>query len=147
MEARQEAIRIFFWNTFPATAPPQPTIPASPEARSRKPSPRENLLRERLRPSRGPRLRQIAPRVFVEAGSGALAAGDRPRAGDADGGIGISQKNSHGPLPHFHPSAVPEASTHAWSNPSPPSCPDTIPLHRIISPFESVMHGFQPDPR
>src|SRR5829696_9514113 len=34
----------FFWNTFPAAAPPQPTIPASSDARSREPSPRANLF-------------------------------------------------------------------------------------------------------
>jgi hypothetical protein len=92
--------------------------------------PSREPLRERPRPSRGPGLRQIAHRVFVEAGSGPLAAGGRRRAGDEDGGIGISQKNSHGPLPRFHPSAVPDASTHVLSNPRPPPCPDTIPLHR-----------------
>jgi hypothetical protein len=51
-------------------------------------------------------------------------------AGDEDGGIGISRKNADGPLPRFHPSAVPDASTNAWSNPRQPPCPDTLPLHR-----------------
>ena len=64
-------------------------------------------------------------------------------AGHEDGGIGISQKNSHGPLPRFHPSAVPDGSTHAWSNPWLPPCSDTRPLHRGSSrPVESVTRNW-----
>jgi hypothetical protein len=58
---------------------PHPTIPASPDARSREPSPRTAAAgtgaAETGRPSRAPRLHEIAHQLFVEAGSGALPAG------------------------------------------------------------------------
>ena len=141
--ARQGAIRIFFWNTFPAAAPRGPPF--------------------RLRPMRDPANRPLArtPAGTPPAVSRAQASPDRASgvrggrlrcacgstsvwAGEEDGGIGISPKNSHGLLPRFHPSAVSDASTHVWSDPRPPPCPDTISLHRgVISPLERLTRRLQ----
>jgi hypothetical protein len=58
--------------------------------------PSREPLRERPRPSRGPSLRQIAHRAFVEAGSSACRR-TSALAQDEDGGIGISQKTRRAP--------------------------------------------------
>ena len=57
-----------------ARSAPQPTIPASPDARSREPSPGMTAAGTR-RPSRARRLYKIAHQVVVTAVSGALPAG------------------------------------------------------------------------
>jgi hypothetical protein len=147
MEARQGAIRVFSGNTFPAAAPRSPPFRLRP-MRDPANRPSRAPLRER------PRARTSAgtPPAFSPAqasqdrasgvrGGGLRCACGRTSAptGDEDGGIGISPQNADGPLPRFPPSAVPDASTHAWSNPRPPPCPDTIPLHcGVISPLQSV---------
>ena len=74
MEARQGAIRIFSGNSIVFRSAAQPTIPASPDARSREASPRTSAAGTH-RPFRALRLCKIAHQVFVEAGSGALPAG------------------------------------------------------------------------
>jgi hypothetical protein len=147
MEARQGAIRVFSGNTFPAAAPRSPPF--------------------RLRPMRDPANRPLArtsagtPPAFSPAQASQDRAsgvrGGRLRCaygrtsaptGDEDGGIGISPQNADGPLPRFPPSAVPDASTHAWSNPRPPPCPDTIPLHcGVIKPVQAVVRSPQRNPR
>jgi hypothetical protein len=91
MEVRQGAIRIFSGTPFP---PQRPAAHHSGFIRCAIPRtvPSREPSAGTPRPSRGPRLRGIAHRVFVEAGSGALAAGRPRRAGDEDGGIGVSRK-------------------------------------------------------
>jgi hypothetical protein len=73
MEARQRAMRIFSdapWSSGRSAA----CHPASPDARSREPSPRMTAAGTR-RISRAPRVFKIAHQVFVAAGSRALSAG------------------------------------------------------------------------
>src|SRR5215218_155480 len=65
----------FFLEHLSRRSAPEPTIPASSDARSREPSPRANLFGNAPGLLAGPGLRQIAHRVFVEAGFGSLAAG------------------------------------------------------------------------
>jgi hypothetical protein len=119
----------FFLKHLSRRSPPRLTIPASSDARSREPSPRANLFGNAPGLLAGPGFarsriggswRPAPAHLRQEVGAG-LGRGWRDR---------YLPKNSHGPLPRFHPSAVPDASTHALSNPHPPPCPDTIPLHR-----------------
>jgi hypothetical protein len=119
----------FFQRHLSRLSTPRLTIPASPDARSREPSPRARPPRtlpaflraqasqDRASGLRGVRLRCACGRPSAQ-GQGR---GWRDR---------YLPKNADGPLPRFHPSAVADASTHAWRNPRLPACPDTIPLHR-----------------
>jgi hypothetical protein len=115
----------FFWNTFPAAAPPQPTIPASSDARSREPSPRATssgtppaFSRAQASPDRASGGRG--------GGSGSLAAGGRRRAGDEDGGTGISPKILMAPCRASIPLPFPTRPRTRRATPRPPPCPDTI---------------------
>jgi hypothetical protein len=129
MEAQQGAIRVFSGTPFP---PQRPATHHSDFMRCAIPRtvPSREPLRERSwlfsaaqasqdRASgvRGGRLRCACGRTSVPG----WGRGWRDRC---------LPKNADGPLPRFRPSAVPDASTHAWSNPRPPPCPDTLPLHR-----------------
>jgi hypothetical protein len=134
MEVRRGAIRVFSGNPFPAAAPRSPPFrldpmrdPANPPlARTCAGTPpafsRAQASPERASGVRGGRLRCACGRRWAPG----WGRGWRDRC---------LPKNADGPLPHVHPSAVPEASTHAWSNPRPPPCPDTLPLHRGSSPL------------
>jgi hypothetical protein len=136
----------FFWNTFPAAAPRSPPFrlhpmrdPANhPLARTPAGTPPAfspaQASRDRASGIRGGRLRCACGRTSAPG----WGRGWRDRC---------LPENADGPLPRFHPSAVPDASTQAWSNPRPPPCPDTISLHRGSSPPWSVTRSLQSDPR
>jgi hypothetical protein len=136
MEVRQEAIRDFSGNPFPAAAlhsPPSGIIRcAIPRT-----LPSHEPLRERL-PSRGPRLRGIAHRVFVEAGSGALAAGRRRRAGGADGGIGVSQKMRMAPCRASLPLPFPTRPLTRGATPA---------RRLVLTPFHCIASHLAPGER
>jgi hypothetical protein len=122
----------FFRRHLSRLSAPRPTIPASPDARSREPSPRARPGGNAPAFSRGPGFARSRIRF---RGARLRCACGRPSA--PGWGRGWRDRylpeNADGPLPRFHPSAVPDASTHAWSNPRLPTCPDTIPLHRRSS--------------
>jgi hypothetical protein len=80
--------------------------PASPDARSREPSPRTTAAGTR-RPSRVPGIRKIAHQVFVKAGSGALPAASSP-ADAGDEREGVSSKKFSWPLTASASSAQPD---------------------------------------
>jgi hypothetical protein len=129
-EARQRAIRVFSGNPFPAAAPRSPPSGITRCAIPRTVPSREPP-RERPRPSRRPRLRKIAHRVFVEAGSGVLAAGRRRRTGNEDGGIGISQKMRMAPCRASVPLPFPAP---------PRTCGATHACRRALTPFHCIGH-------
>jgi len=127
----------FFWNTFPAAAPRSPPFRFTRCAIPRT-LPSRAPLRERPQLSRGPRLRQIAHRVFVEAGSGALAAGRRRRVGDEDGGIGISPKMR----------MVPCRASLPLPFPMHPHTRGATPAHRrALTPFHCIAGHLAPGER
>jgi hypothetical protein len=146
MDVRQGAIRVFSWNTFPAAAPRSPPFRLHPMR-----DPAKSLLARTSAGtpplSRRPRLRQIAHRGFVEAGSGALAAGGRRRAGDEDGGIGISQKTRMAPCRASIPLPFPTRPHKRGATPA---------RRRALTPFHCIAghlapgerdRGLQPNPR
>ena len=104
MEARRGPIRVFSGCPIVSGAP-RAGHPASPDARSREPSPRTTAAGRR-RPSRTPRLCKIAHQVFVEAGPGALPARIAAPADDRDEHVESPSKNADGPSlrPHHLPS-------------------------------------------
>jgi hypothetical protein len=119
----------FFWNTFPAAAPRGPPFRLHP---MRDPANRPLAGTSSGTPPAFSRVQASPDRASgIRGGRLRSACGRRSAPGRGRGWRDrYLPKNSHGPLPRFHPSAVPDASTHALSNPRPPPCPDTIPLHR-----------------
>jgi hypothetical protein len=118
----------FFRGTFPASVPRDPPL--------------------RLHPMRDPANRPLArnpPRTLtVIRGPGFARSrigaswGPAPVRLRQDVGAGQGRgwrdrylpKNADGPLPRFYPSAVADASTHAWSNPRLSTC--LTPFHCIV---------------
>ena len=137
MEARQGAIRVFSGTPFPPQRPAahhsgfiRCAIPRTvATARTSAGPPRH---------SREPRLRQIAHQVFVEAGSGALAARGRRRAGDEDGGIGISPKMRMAPCRASIPLPFP---TRPHTRGATPAC------RRALTPFHCIAGHLAPGER
>jgi hypothetical protein len=85
--------------------------------------------------------------VFVEAGSGVLAAERQRRTGNEDGGIGISQKTRMAPCRASLPLPFPTrprtcGATHACRRTLTP-----FPLHRESSRQRAWMRTLHPDPR
>ena len=83
--------------------------PASPDARSREPSPGTSAAGTR-RPFRAPRVCKIAHQMLVEAGSGALPGRHRRRrmiGMSTDEHEGVPSKNADGPLPCVLPRTRP----------------------------------------
>jgi hypothetical protein len=122
----------FFWNTFPAAAPRSSPFRLHP---MRDPANRPLTRTSAGTPPAFSRAQASPDRASgVRGGRLRCACGRRSAPGWGRGWRDrYLPKNSHGPLPRLHPSAVPDASTHAWNNPCPPPCPDTIPLHRESS--------------
>jgi hypothetical protein len=89
----------FFQEHLCRRSTPQPTIPASPDARSREPGPSHDCGGSGPAPSRTGTLQDRASGVResrVRCASAGIAAAE-----DGDGNHGVPRKNSHGPFPHI----------------------------------------------
>jgi hypothetical protein len=128
----------FFWQPLSRRSAPRPTIRLHP---MRDPANR-TLARTCAGPPPGllarPRLRQIAYRVFVEAGSDALAAGRPRRAGGEDGGIGVSQKMRMAPCRASLPLPFPTRPRTRGATPA---------RRRALTPFHCIAGHLVPGER
>jgi hypothetical protein len=136
MEARQGAIRIFSGTPFPPQRPAAHHS-ASPDAQSGEPSPRANPCGNAPAFSRA----QASPdrASGVRGGRLRCACGrTRCRAGDEDGGIGISRKILMAPCRASIPLPFPTR---------PRTCGATPTRRRALTPFHCIAGHFAPGER
>src|SRR5688500_426228 len=126
----------FFLEHLSRRSAPRPAIPASPDARSRKPPLARTLCGKRPAFSRARASPDRASGV-VEAGSGALAAGRWRRAGRGWRDRYL-QKNSHGPLPRSIPLPFPTRPHTRGTTPA---------RRRALTPFHCIAGHLAPGER